>query len=109
VGKPLLGRNDGRWAVVARYDDPCPEGSIPQGLLIFEEDTPIVFLSPEEFITLHALMVPELWRFLALTLINLDFQETHAAEIASAKTVLRNCSRSITKSITKQEGTTNGK
>jgi hypothetical protein len=92
--KPLLGRKDGRWAVIARYDDPlCPEGSISQGLLVFEERTRILFLTPEEFISLYSIMVPELWRFLALVLVNLDFQETHAAEIECAKSILRNSAK----------------
>jgi hypothetical protein len=92
--KPLLGRKDGRWAVIARYDDPlCPEGSISQGLLVFEERTRILFLTPEEFISLYSVMVPELWRFLALVLVNLDYQEDHAADIERAKIVLRNSPR----------------
>jgi hypothetical protein len=92
--QPLLGRKDGRWAVIARYDDPlCPEGSIPQGLLVFEERTRLLFLTPEEFISLYSVMVPELWRFLALVLVNLDYQEDHAADIARAKIVLRNSPR----------------
>ncbi len=79
--RPLIGKNDARWVVLADYGD--------TGMLIYEERRRIAFLVSEECITMLYTLMEHAQTFLDLCELEYLENSAHQSGIATVRTWLK--------------------